>query len=236
VTKWFGSILGIMLLPLLCGAVYVVLMVLLVSLSLMVVPGWAKPGITAWMMDLPQDTYAENITSSSAWEEVRPLPKKDGYIYSGDENFRCILPPAHGYLTDIYGSLREGGYVHGGIDYGCYYKEQPVRTPMAGKVIFADYGDGVNFTGLYGNLVVIENNGYRVYLAHNADFLVSEGDILSAGDLVSRCGSTGNSSGNHVHMETRVWDGERWVPQDPNNVRLPGQDLWCDWNSLQVPE
>jgi hypothetical protein len=37
-------------------------------------------------------------------------------------------------------------------------------------------------------------------------------------------------------METRVWDGERWVPVDPNNVRLPGQELWCDWNSLQVPE
>jgi murein DD-endopeptidase MepM/ murein hydrolase activator NlpD len=149
--------------------------------------------------------------------------------YVGPESFLCLLPPEIGYLTDVYGAVRDGGWVHKGVDYGSYYQEVPVRTPFGGQVVFAGW------SGPYGNLMVIENAGYRVYLAHHSSLVAYEGQVVSAGDIVGISGTTGNSSGIHVHFEVRVWDGSAWVPVDPNAVLLPGQNAYCDWYALANP-
>ena len=52
--------------------------------------------------------------------------------------------------------------------------------------------------GPWGNLVVVENGGYQVWLAH-LSFRVSLGEILSYGDVVGLSGNTGNSTGAHLH-------------------------------------
>jgi murein DD-endopeptidase MepM/ murein hydrolase activator NlpD len=234
--RWFGTLLAAVLLPLLCGAAYILLAVTLVGLTLLVVPGWARGPITDWMMDIPQATYSERIPPAEAGEARTPVPRIDGYVYRGARPFLCLLPPAHGYLSDYYGAERGGGALHGGIDYGCYYHTQAVRTPLAGKVIFAGPGDDASFSSQYGNLVVIENGGYRLYLGHNQQIGVTPGEVVEAGDIVAQCGSSGNSSGYHVHLEVRTWDGQSWRPQDPNRLQLPGQLAWCDWNALAVEE
>jgi murein DD-endopeptidase MepM/ murein hydrolase activator NlpD len=57
----------------------------------------------------------------------------------------------------------------------------------------------------YGNLVVVDHgNGLSTAYAHNTSLVVGVGQSVSAGQLVSYSGNTGNSTGPHVHFEVRV--------------------------------
>lgn len=223
--------------PLLCGVLFVVLFVTIVAFTIPQLPAWAQPGVTAWLLDQPQETYDPAAHQNTPGSAGAPQPYNGGQIakadYTGNDSFRCILPPMYGYLTDTYGTYREGGYIHSGIDYGCYFRPVPVYTPFGGKVVFAGWSQ----VG-YGNLVVIENNGVQVFLAHNSEMFVQEGDVVNAGDPIGLCGSTGNSTGYHVHFEVRVWseNSQMWLPVDPNSVLLPGQEGYCDWYSLKTGE
>ena len=78
----------------------------------------------------------------------------------------------------------------------------PVHTTLAGKVVWA----GSN--GPWGNLVVVENNGYQVWLAHLSVIQVSAGDVLNYGDVVGLSGNTGNSTGAHLHYGIKQKTGE----------------------------
>lgn len=192
------------------------------------IPDPARGAYQAWLNDVPQETYIDHEGTPGEPYSGGSIPK-DGY--TGPVSFACILPPQYGYLTDTYGTYRTGGYIHSGIDYGCYGREDlPVYTPYGGKVVFA----GWSRVG-YGNLVVIENNGVQVYLAHNSELWVAPGDIVTAGTPIGRCGSTGNSTGPHVHFEVRLWNEreERWKPVDPNAIWLPGQSADCLWYHLK---
>jgi murein DD-endopeptidase MepM/ murein hydrolase activator NlpD len=81
---------------------------------------------------------------------------------------------------------------------------------MSGEVVWA----GPN--GPWGNLVVIENNGYQVYLAHLSSVIVSQGDILVHGEVVGMSGNTGNSTGPHLHLGIKKKTGEgTYVWLDP---------------------
>jgi murein DD-endopeptidase MepM/ murein hydrolase activator NlpD len=63
--------------------------------------------------------------------------------------------------------------------------------------------------GPWGNLVVVENNGYQVWLAHLSNVQVVEGQILNYGDVVGLSGNTGNSTGAHLHYGIRQKTGEQ---------------------------
>jgi len=216
-------------LPVLCGAMFIVLFVTLVGLSVPQLPSWAQGPLIEWMDDIPQETFDTSGAPPGVPYSGGQIPK-DGYV--GPTSFACILPPEFGELSDYYGVLRPGGYIHSGIDYSTYYRPAPVRTPFGGRVVFAGWS-----TVGYGNLLVIENSGTQVYLAHNSEFYVHPGQVVNAGDVMALGGTTGNSSGYHVHFEIRVWNEAegRWIPVDPNLTYLPGQADWCDWNSLSAP-
>jgi murein DD-endopeptidase MepM/ murein hydrolase activator NlpD len=118
---------------------------------------------------------------------------------------------------------------HGGIDYATLSPDlnPALLAPISGKVVFAAWSRSG-----YGNLVVIENAGVRVYLAHLSAMYVNEGTILSAGDRVGAIGSTGNSSGPHLHLEVRIRHPENesyGLVVDPSSVLLPGQGEPCNW-------
>ncbi len=122
-------------------------------------------------------------------------------------------------------------YYHTGIDYATRGKYPTLLAPISGKVVFASWDKSG-----YGNLVVIENNGVRVYLAHLSAFAVTQGQIVSAGDPVGNIGSTGNSSGPHLHFEVRVRDPQHdkfGLIVDPSTVLLPGESLPCNWTNGQ---
>lgn len=87
---------------------------------------------------------------------------------------------------------------HSGIDIPGY-RGSKVIAANDGTVTFAGYSGG------YGNMVRIDHGGkiMTVY-AHNSALLVKKGDKVKRGQTIAKCGSTGRSTGNHVHFEVRI--------------------------------
>lgn len=99
-----------------------------------------------------------------------------------------------GYGWRSYG----GGEFHLGIDIPCDYGAN-VYASNSGTVIKAESHYS------YGNYVLIDHGGGQATLyAHNSSLLVSVGDVVSKGDVIALAGSTGDSTGNHVHFEVRI--------------------------------
>ncbi|MCZ7526837.1 MAG: peptidoglycan DD-metalloendopeptidase family protein [Acidimicrobiia bacterium] len=101
----------------------------------------------------------------------------------------------------IFGDTR----IHTGIDFSAA-SGTPIRAAAAGTVVEAGYRGG------YGNTVIIDHGGSLATLyAHQSRVAVSAGETVAAGDVIGYVGSTGYSTGAHLHFEVRV-DG---VPVDP---------------------
>lgn len=82
-----------------------------------------------------------------------------------------------------------------------------VCAPIPGKVIKSEFQEG------YGNLVVLDHgHGLTTLYAHNQDNMVSEGDWVGSGDPLATVGSTGRSTGPHLHFEVRR-NGRRLDPR-----------------------
>jgi murein DD-endopeptidase MepM/ murein hydrolase activator NlpD len=95
---------------------------------------------------------------------------------------------------------------HDGIDLAA--KEGTnVKASMAGKVLVTDDQSG------YGKVVVLDNgHGLTTLYAHNSDILVKTGDWVKKGSTIAKVGSTGRSTGPHLHFEVRK-DGKRLDPE-----------------------
>ena len=107
-----------------------------------------------------------------------------------------LLWPASGPVTSGFGY--RWGSLHSGIDIGAGYGA-PISAAMGGTVILAGYNGG------YGNCVVIDHGGgFSTLYGHMSSIEASEGESVDAGDLIGEVGSTGNSTGPHLHFETRV--------------------------------
>ena len=90
----------------------------------------------------------------------------------------------------------------------------PIRAAKAGTVILAGWNGG------YGNCIVIDHGGgFSTLYGHMSRLRASEGQRVSQGDLIGDMGSTGNSTGPHLHFETRV-NGN---PQDPTRYLPEGR-------------
>lgn len=101
-----------------------------------------------------------------------------------------------GTISSGYGS--RWGSFHKGLDFAAS-AGTPVYASAAGKVIYSGYNSGG-----YGKLVIIEhNNGYQTYYAHNSSLYVNVGQNVSQGERIAGVGSTGDSTGNHLHFEIR---------------------------------
>lgn len=94
---------------------------------------------------------------------------------------------------------------HGGIDIGAA-SGASIEASDGGTVIWADY------KGTYGNCVMIDHgNGLVTLYAHASSFAVSKGDKVSQGQTIAYVGSTGRSTGPHLHFEVRK-EGSRVSP------------------------
>lgn len=107
-------------------------------------------------------------------------------------------PTKGGYLSSYFGEVRAKS-VHKGIDIAKNLGEN-VNASLDGKVISAEYNNGG-----YGNLIVIEHqNNMKTYYAHLNEIYVNVGDMVKKDDIIGAVGSTGNSTGPHLHFELRV--------------------------------
>lgn len=105
-----------------------------------------------------------------------------------------------------------GSEFHKGLDIKGEVGE-PVKCTAAGTVIAADYDGG------YGKCVVIDHkNGLTTRFGHLSDYNVKQGDNVNAGDVVGFIGSTGRSTGPHLHYEIR-YNNEFLNPQDFLNLK-----------------
>ena len=104
--------------------------------------------------------------------------------------------PVSGRITSGYGN-RSGSF-HSGIDIAASHGTS-IRAAAAGVVTFSGW------SGNYGNMIDIDHgNGVVTRYAHNSANLVQVGQQVSAGEVIGRVGSTGRSTGPHVHFEVRV--------------------------------
>jgi murein DD-endopeptidase MepM/ murein hydrolase activator NlpD len=195
--------------PLLCGTALVIAYVILVVLTIPQLPTWAQPGVEEWLFDIPQHAETSDngsdLNSSPAGLSAVPW---DGYIGPNSDIYSLPLQgPVQLWSTwydkPLLGcTFHDSHYQsHTGNDFPVN-EETPVHTTISGKVVWA----GSN--GPWGNLVVVENSGYQVWLAHLSSIQVSTGDILNYGDIVGLSGNTGNSTGAHLHYGIKQKTGE----------------------------
>ncbi len=128
-----------------------------------------------------------NIPGTSAY--VKPAQVS----YSTNTSISGGVKPASGIYTQYYGGS------HGGIDIA-NKTGTPIYAYKAGTVFYAKYYQ----TG-YGNLVKVDHgDGVVTYYAHLSVINVNEGETVAAGQKIGQMGSTGRSTGPHLHFEIRV--------------------------------
>jgi murein DD-endopeptidase MepM/ murein hydrolase activator NlpD len=128
-----------------------------------------------------------------------------GALLEGQELAESSKPtraPAPGYISSGFGTRADpftGGRDHHlGVDFDANYGD-PVKSAANGIVSFAGWKNG------YGNTVIVDHgDGYQTLYGHNQRNLVRVGDVVRAGQELAKVGSTGRSTGAHLHFEVHV--------------------------------
>lgn len=136
---------------------------------------------------------------------------------SDRQNMLSAMPsikPAHGYYSSPFGyrfdPINGRPLLHAGVDIAAPWGTQ-VLAPGDGVVSYVGYEGG------YGNLVAIDHGyGVTTRFAHNSRIFVHQGQRVRRWEPISAVGSTGHSTGAHVHYEVRV----HGLPVDPVNYIL----------------
>jgi murein DD-endopeptidase MepM/ murein hydrolase activator NlpD len=167
------------------------------------IPGYpiAKPEGT-WAGPAVGNQY---IYMGRAWANADPVVGWNGYV---DEN--AAPPSGVPFSHNIY----VGGKLYYNVLQGCTFHDPdypshtgqdfianqgtPDFATMSGQVVWA------GSYGAWGHLVVIENGDYQTWYAHHSVILVQKGDIVKAGDMIGFLGSTGNSTGPHLHYGVKI--------------------------------
>ena len=118
-----------------------------------------------------------------------------------------LIRPVSGVITSRYGPRSRDN--HKGLDIGAGYGT-PIYAAAAGTVSTSAYG----YNGGYGNYVIINHgNGIQTLYGHCSSLCIEAGASVEQGQLIAKVGSTGISTGNHLHFEVRV----NGITQDPQN-------------------
>ena len=147
----------------------------------------------------------ENITNKLV--EKKQIEEKEKGL-ANVNGIKIANLPVTGTITSRYASVsRLRVSTHTGLDIAAP-KGTPIKVVSDGVVTFA------GFQGSYGYLVKVDHgNNVESWYAHTSKMLVKKGDQVKAGEEIALVGSTGNSTGPHLHLEIRV-DGKTVDPQD----------------------
>ncbi len=123
-------------------------------------------------------------------------------------NIKLSVLPVTGRITSRYGersSLRRS--THTGLDIACTTGTD-IKVVSNGTVTFSGK------KGSYGNLIIVDHgNGVETWYGHCSKLYEKVGNTVNAGDVIAAVGSTGNSTGPHLHFEIRI-NGECVNPQN----------------------
>lgn len=168
---------------------------------------WAYFDITKPILPdtLDTDHWETDQVHSYRDVELKDIPDEVDLLLVDSLHGYCIPHPGPIVSTYKYRGRRP----HKGIDISL----------NKGDAIYAAF-DGVvrvalptRYTGGYGNVLVIRHaNGLETYYGHLSKYIVNSGDIVKAGELIGYGGSTGRSTGPHLHFETRYM-GKSFDPE-----------------------
>jgi len=146
------------------------------------------------LMDVNQIT---DPTSLKAGQELIIAGNSKGALpVTGQVQKMIFAWPLKGRITSQFGP-RNGG-VHHGLDIAGEMGEL-IRAGESGVVTT------VGYLPFYGNTVIIDHGGgYKTLYGHASEYLVKKGDIVEKGQPIARVGSTGRSTGPHLHFEVRI--------------------------------
>ncbi|WP_373543264.1 M23 family metallopeptidase [Chamaesiphon sp.] len=164
---------------------------------------------------LPQISEIKTVPTVSTIPSVRPSQSPVAFANIGQNELSELIYPLSapapttsnfGWRTHpITGSRR----FHSGIDIG---------APTGAPVVAAGSGTIVSsgWVGGYGKAIVVQHNGVQQTLyGHLSEIFVQPGQIVEQGTVIGRVGSTGNSTGPHLHYEIRVSTPDGWIAVDP---------------------
>ena len=133
-----------------------------------------------------------------------PFIGADGFCSPIGENWRNVVTSEFGYRRDPFTGERKG---HSGMDLAVPTGTS-VRAALPGTVTVSTYNQGG-----YGYYVMIDHgSGLSTLYGHNSQLLARVGQTVEAGDVIALSGSTGRSTGPHLHFEVRI-NGERTNPR-----------------------
>lgn len=157
--------------------------------------------------------YTENLEAQSIELATKTLETNiDAKIQEKKSTVNGIVlaykPVTSGSISSRYGvSSRIRSSDHTGLDIAATSGTDIVAA-ASGEVIFSGW------KGSYGYLVIISHgNGVETWYGHCSKLYVSEGETVNAGEIIAAVGSTGNSTGPHLHLEVRI-DGVHVNPQN----------------------
>lgn len=177
-------------------------------------PPEGGPMTTGMVQHTAMPDFLSNLDQLSA--EVKDREQQLGVLENlmVNRNVRLAAQPAGapitgGYVSSLFG-MRIDPFtgqlsMHPGIDFAGI-EGQPVDAVAAGVVTWAGDRSG------YGNLVEIDHgNGYATRYGHNETILVHVGQVVKKGQVIALLGSTGRSTGPHVHFEV-LYNGQQIDP------------------------
>ncbi len=173
----------------------------------------ADANAIAGQISSAEKAYAAQIAEAKRQEELRRQQQQQQQQQQGSSGSTSASTTtgSGGYIWPLSGYTRisspfgyrncpfHGRELHGGCDIPAP-GGTPIKAAKAGVVIISTYGAS------YGNYVVIAHgDGTRTMYAHQSSRAVSAGQTVSQGQTIGYVGSTGSSTGNHLHFE--VWTG-----------------------------
>lgn len=169
------------------------------------------------------ENYYNDDVIAKAEETLRPIAQAstdkmhfDGVFPEVCDTTVAKLSTGYGHTLNLTGT--DISFVHTGVDYSAP-AGTAVKAGNAGEVVFADYLDHT------GYIVVIDHGlGLKSWYAHLSEATVKVGDVVKTGDQIGKCGNTGFSNENGVHVgytifETPVCQYTLWA--DGNNKGIP---------------
>lgn len=150
------------------------------------------------ILDFMADIYdSHDFYQSGYWGKKN----EKSYLYSGpkpDLKGYEFYVPVKGRLTSGYGYRERYNRVHKGLDIALSVGDT-VRAALSG--VISKLGNNPGGYGKY--IIIVHNNGMETRYGHLNSFLVIEGAKVEGGEPIALGGNTGNSTGPHLHFETR---------------------------------
>lgn len=152
--------------------------------------------------------YVEKFNENTSINLVLGNDENNGVggpkIIENSNDLNKFSPPVSGVLTSSYG-YRSDPFTgerafHNGVDIAAK-SGTPIKTVCAGKIEISE-----NSRDDYGRYIVINHGGFKTVYAHCKTLIAKVGQQVSAGDVIATVGSTGRSTGPHLHFEVRIGD------------------------------